>query len=173
MLHGLLRGGWLLAGLVFLIGCSSPSSSTATTKDEEKVREAFTSLQKALKAKDGKTLWSLLDEDSQADAERAAKTVRDLFAKSDQAKRTELEKQLGLGASQLKDLTGQGYLGGGRFIGKWHEIPDSKIDKVVVQGDRATLHYIEEDEDKEKLTLVRKSGEWKFSDLTVPQPTQP
>jgi hypothetical protein len=125
-------------------------------------------LQEALKAKDADKVWSLLDADSQADAERAAKAARDAYAKAAPGERAEQEKALGLAGAELTSLKGPGFLKTRRFQGKYDEISESKIDKVVVQGEKAAVNYTEPDGDKEKLTLVREGGRWKVS-LAMPK----
>ena len=68
--------------------------------------------------------------------------------------------------------TGKEFLKTKRFHGKYDELPDSKIEKVTVQGDQATIAYVELDGDKEKLILVREQGEWKVS-IPMPKGSQP
>jgi hypothetical protein len=161
-----LVGCWWTAALVGLLaGCAGPDKA-APGEDEEQVREAFTAFQEALKAKDGDKLWSLLDEDGQADVERAAKAAREAYAKADAGERAKQEKELGLTGEELAALKGPGFLKSKRFHGKYDEIPESKVDKVTVQGDKATVNYTEPDGDKEKHPLVRQGGQWK---LTLPK----
>lgn len=152
-----------------LAGCAAPQDKPAATanKDEEAVRAAFTALQEALKAKDAGKLWALLDEDSQADAERAAQAVREAYGKAAAGEKAEQEKALGLPGAELAALKGQGFLKTARFHGKYDEIPDSKVEKVAVQGDTAAVSYVEPDGDKEKLAFVRQGGKWK---VTLPMP---
>jgi hypothetical protein len=54
-----------------------------------------------------------------------------------------------------------------RFLGKYDEIPDSKITGITVQGESATLNYLEPDGDKEKLIYTRQDGKWK---VAMPMP---
>jgi hypothetical protein len=165
--------GWCLAALLALgVGCSGSGTPAPQAKEEDQVRQAFEALQKALKARDADKLWAMLDADSQADADRAARAIRDSYAKAKPAEQAEQEKALGLPAAKFAALKGPGFLETKRFHGKYDEIPDSKVDKVVVQGDRATVHYVEPDDDKEKLTFVREKGEWKVS-LPMPAAAQP
>jgi hypothetical protein len=152
--------------LAFLAGCNSPDEP-GKGADEKEVRQAFADFQKALEAKDGDKVWSLLDADSQADAEREARAVRADHGKAGDAQKKEMEKKLGLPGNELAKLKGSGFLKTRRFVGKYDEVPESKVDKIVIQGDRATLHYIEPDNDKEKFSLVREKGKWK---LIVPIP---
>jgi hypothetical protein len=158
---------WTLALLILLPGCAKPPAATQSG-EVEKVRQAFTAFQAALKAGDSDQLWSLLDAESQADADRVAQTVRDAYAKADAAGRADLEKRLGIPGEDLASLNGKAFLKTKRFLGKYHEVPDSKIAQVAVQGEQATVNYVEADGDKEKFSLVRQGGQWK---LSVPIPT--
>jgi hypothetical protein len=154
-----LRAGALALGLVLGVGQGPAAARDAG--DEEDVRAAFTAFQAALKAGDRDKLWPLLDSASQADAEKVARNLKANYAKAkDKAK---LEKTFGLTAEELKGLTGKIYLKSKRFRGKYGEVPGSKVDKVAVDGDKATVFYTEEDGDQEKLSLVRQGGKWKFS----------
>jgi len=155
------------AALLALAGCSEPP---APDKGEEEVKQAFASLQKALEAKDADKVWQLLDADSQADAERQAKAVREAHAKADDAKRKEMEKELGLSGKELEKLDGAGFLKTLRFLGKYDEIADSKLDKVTVSGAKATVNYTEPDNDKETLTFTKDKSGWKVS-LSMPKGT--
>jgi hypothetical protein len=156
------RDGWKWALLVLLAGCGGPPTQ-AQNKDEEQIRQVFESFQKAIKDRDGDKLWSLLDPDSQADADREAQKVREAYDKAEADDKTKQETAFGLSAAELKDLKGAGFLKSKRFCGKYHEVPDSKLDKVTFQGDNgATVHYVEPDTDKEHFDLVRKSGQWKL-----------
>src|SRR5205823_652580 len=130
-------------------GCNKPpSASTAAAKgEEEPARQTFVALQAALKAKDADQLWAMLDTESQADAERAAKVVQEAYTKATPDAKAEQEKALGLSGAELGALTGKGFLKTKRFLGKYDEVIDSKIDKVTVQGDTATVNYIESDGD--------------------------
>jgi len=158
--------------MVLVLTISAGCSGTAGTSsgDEKQVRQAFTALQEALKAKDAEKIWGLLDADGQADAESRARAVRDAYAKASPAEKAKQEKQLGLPGKELSTLKGIGYLKTRLFLGKHHEIPDSEIEKVTVQGDQATVFYVEEDGDHEKLKLVREGGKWKVSNLDMPKP---
>ena len=53
------------------------------------------------------------------------------------------------------------------YTGEVDELPDSKVDKVVLTGSSGIVHYTEEKGDKEKLPVVREQGQWKFA---VPVP---
>ena len=170
----------MVAGMILLaalgLGCSDaarpptgPAAKPAAQQtsdaqgEETAVRDAFSAFQAALKAKDAGKLWDLLDSDSRSDADRAAKALQAAYAKASAEEKAEQEKALGLTAAELTALNGQGFLKTTRFLGKHHEVPGSKIDKVVVQAGKATVTYIEEDGDVEKLNAVREDGKWKLS----------
>jgi len=157
-----------VAPIVLALGCSNPAAPTPLQPgDEEQVRQTFAAFQAGLKARDAQKVWAVIDSDSQADAERAAEAVRTAYGKADAAGKAEQEKALGLGGAELASLNGQGFLKTRRFHGKYDEVPDSKVESVAIQGDKATVNYVEADGDKEKFTLVREGGKWK---LTVPMP---
>jgi hypothetical protein len=82
------------------------------------------------------------------------------------------EAALGLPGAELTGLTGKGFLKTKRFQRKYHELPDSTIEKVTVQGNNATAYYLEPDGDKEKLLLVRQEGQWKVW-LAMPKVRKP
>ena len=155
-----------LAVILAACGCSKPAAPPSGS-EEEGVQKAFAAFQEAMKAKDGEKLFGMLDSDSQAEAERAAQAIKDAYAKAAPAEKGETEKSLGLSAAELAALDAKGYLKSKRFLGKWHEIPGSKYEKATVQGEKATLNYIEDDGDHEKLTYVKQGGAWK---LSIPMP---
>jgi hypothetical protein len=136
------------------------------------VREKFGDLQFAIKSHDADKLWALLDARSRADAERAAKEIQTAHAQASADGKAKLEEALGLSGTELVGLTGIGFLKTKRFQQKYQELPDSRIDKIVVQGDNATIHYHEADGDKEKAILVRQDGQWKAW-LTMPKVGKP
>ena len=122
--------------LVVAAGCT-PTPPTEG-KEEKPVRDAFTAFQEALKSHDGDKLWSLLDADSQTGAERAGKAL---------------------------NLSGKDFVKSDQFCGQkpLNEVPEGKLTKVTVQGDKATVNYDEADGDHEKLKMVREGGQWKVS----------
>jgi hypothetical protein len=124
--------------LLFLLGAGCTTTPPVEGKDEQPVREAFTAFQEALKGHDGDKLWSLIDAESQAGAERAGKAL----------------------SQSAKD-----FLKSDQFCGQkpFNEVPEGKIEKVSVQGDKATVSYVEPDGDHEKLKMVREGGQWKVS----------
>jgi hypothetical protein len=161
--------GFLCVALI--VGCSEPAEQKLLN-DDAPVRAKFAELQSAIKARDADKLWSLLDSKSRADAERAAKAIQAAYAKATDDEKTKQEKALGLAGKALAGLTGKGYLKTNRFHSKYHEVPDSSIERVVVEGETATVYYLEDDGDKEKIILVRQDGEWKVW-LTMPKAGQP
>jgi hypothetical protein len=159
------RLGPLVVGLV-ACGCSKPAPPPAGS-EEEAVQKAFAVFQEAMKARDGEKLLGLLDSDSRAEAERAAQAIKDAYAKATPTEKGETEKALGLSAAELAVIDAKGFLKSKRFLGKDHEIPDSKFEKATVQGEKATLNYLEQDGDHEKLSYVKQDGQWKVS---IPMP---
>ncbi len=129
-------------------------------------------LQIALKANNPDAVWNLLDADSQADADRKAKTARDAHGKADDAGKKDLEKQLGLDAAGIAALSGRTYLKTTFFQGEYEELAESKIDKVTAKGNEATVDYTEPDGDKKKLKLVKADGKWKVF-LPMPDAVKP
>jgi hypothetical protein len=156
---------------VFALGCSKTTDSAAGPA-EGPVRESFAALQAALRARDGDKIWTLLDSESRGDAERAAKAVQAAYSKADPTEKSEQEKALGLPGAELAALTPAGFLNTKRFHGRYEELSESKIDKVLLQGDKATVAYTEPDGDKEKLSLIRQQGQWKVT-LPMPKINQP
>jgi hypothetical protein len=155
------RCGWTsILCVAVVLGCSKGPDSPPADQ-EAAVREQFAELQSALKNGDTDKLWTLLDSKSRAEAERAAKDIQTAHDKATAEEKAKQEDVLGLAATELAELTGKGFLKTKRFRKKYDELPDSKIDKVVVQGDSAIVYYLEPDGDKEKAILVRQDGRWK------------
>jgi hypothetical protein len=172
MCSGVYRIGWaVLLCTAAAFGCSKTSERPAID-EEGAVRKQFAELQTALRMRDAEKLWMLLDSRSHADAERAAKAARTAYADAKPEEKADREKALGLTGAELAGLTGKGYLKTKRFQDRYQEVPDSKIDKVVVQGDSATVHYLEPDGENEKAILVRQDGQWKVW-LTIPKYIKP
>ena len=161
--------GFLCVAL--LVGCAKLAEQSAAV-DDTPVREKFAQLQAAIKGRDADKLWALLDSRSRADAERAAKAIRAAYAKATADEKAAQEKALGLLGKELAGLTGKGFLRTNRFHVKYREVSDSSVQQVVVEGDSATVYYLEEDGDKEKAILVRQDGEWKVW-LTMPKTGKP
>lgn len=166
------RFGWKgILCVALVLGCSkAPHNQPAD--EETAVRAQFAGLQVALKNGDADKLWMLLDSKSRADAERAAQAVQATHAKANPAEKAVQEKTVGLTGPELAGLTGKGFLKSKRFQGKYHDLPESTIEKVVIQGASATVHYLESDGDKEKAIFVRQDGQWKAW-LPMPRATSP
>jgi len=161
-----LRLGGIAILITFFVGCSG--SSLKPSGDDADIRELFTSFQDAMKAKDGKKVWNLLDADSQADAERAGEAIRAEFNKDLPEEKAALAKKLGLSVQAAGAMSGLDFINSTRFMGKYDEIPESKLDKITVTGDKATIEYIEDDGDHQKIQLNRQNGQWKLS-LVMPR----
>jgi hypothetical protein len=157
--------------VALVLGCSKAPDSPPADQ-EAAVREQFAELQSAFKNRDTEKLWTLLDSKSQAEAERAAKDIQAAYDKATAEEKAKQEDVLGLTATEMAGLTGKGFLQTKRFRKRYDELPDSKIDRVVVQGDSATVYYLEPDGDKEKAILVRQDGRWKVW-LTMPRASKP
>src|SRR5262249_1869299 len=134
------------------------------------VRKTFAELQAAVKAKDADKLWALLSTKSREDAERVAKTVREAYAKSDASEKGKQEKVTGLSGTELKELTGKGYLRSEAFQRRYHDLPGSTVERLVVTGDNATVYYLETDGDKEKCIFLRQDGRW-LAWISIPRPS--
>lgn len=132
------------------------------------MREKFAQLQSAMKNGDADKLWSLLDARSRADAEKIAKDIQTTYNKAEIEEKAKHEEVLGLKGTELAELNGKGFLKTKRFQKRYDEVPEGKIDKVVIQGDSATIYFLEPDGDKEKAILVRQDGQWKVW-LTMPK----
>jgi hypothetical protein len=166
----------LSLGMLFaacLIGCNSGAPTKDKPGDdpkkaEEQVKEAFKALQTAVKEKDADKIWNLLDKDSQADAEREAGAAKEVYGKLADKDKADYKKRLNLTDKELADLTGKLYVKSEVFYKKHHEIPDSKLEKLSVSGDTASLNFIEPDNDNVKMSLTRDKGQWKFS-MKIPK----
>ncbi len=149
---------FLLASVAVLL-----PASICRAADEDQVRQAFQGFQAAVKTRDADKLWDLLDKGSRAAADAAAKEIQAGYQKANDTAKLKLEKALGLTREELAGLTGKLFLKSNKYFGKYHEVSTSKIDKVTVQGDKATVFYTEEDGDKVKLEFAREDGKWKAS----------
>jgi hypothetical protein len=162
-----MRSGRVIALAIFGYAVIAQDIRSSQAKAEDEVRDAFTALQGALKAKDAAKLWALVDSDTQADAEKNAKKVKNAYKKAGDKEKADHEKNLGLTADDFAKLDGQMLLKSKRFLGKYDEIITSKITGVTVQGDNATLDYLEADGDKVKAAYTKQQGKWK---IALPMP---
>jgi hypothetical protein len=152
-----------------LAGCARHAERAAGPSDDAEagVRQAFAELQATVKAGDIDRLWNLLSDKSQADAERRAESIREAYAKADPAEKAQQEKDTGLSGVAQSQLTGKGFLKTQRFQRKFEDLPSGNINQIVIDSDRATVHYTESDGDKEKAIFIRQNGEWRAW-LTMP-----
>jgi hypothetical protein len=158
---------WRPILVVLSVAAMALPTLSAQGKGEDDIKQAFGQLQGAIKAKAAAKIWALLDSDTQADAEKIAKKVKGVYKKANEKDKAEHETNLGLTADEFAKLDGPLLLKTKRFLGKYDEIPDSKITSIAVQGDSATVNYLESDGDKEKLTYTRQDGKWK---VAMPMP---
>jgi hypothetical protein len=160
------------------VGCSStpserPAAKTGDSDKEEKaVRDRFAELQSAMAKTDADKTWSMLDVKSKSEAERIVKEVQAAHAKADEKGKKQLETTLGLDAKGVADLTGIGFLKTARFTNKYHEFAESKVEKITVQAENATVYFLEPDGDHEKLNFARVDGQWKAW-LAIPKVSLP
>jgi hypothetical protein len=164
------RSGWdkkLIALLASI--CIALSADQVMAQDSEALRKQFAEVQKAVQSKDAGKLWELLGSKSQGDAEKIAREIRETFAKGTAEEKRKQAETLGLDAKDLNQLTGKAYLMSAPVWRKLKELPESKIARIVLTGDNATLHYLETDGDKEKMIFVRQGNDWKAW-LILPRP---
>lgn len=157
----------LLAVGTVIAGCSPPAA-TPSSNDEERVQRVFKDFQSAFEAKQAEKMWPHLDATTQAAAEKAATAHREAYAKDGAAEKTAREKKLGLSGEQIGQLSGTSYLVARPFRDKYHDVPEYKIARFNVAGDKATIDLLAEDGDKDKFDLVRSGETWKLV-LTVPE----
>jgi hypothetical protein len=171
-------GGLVLLVAAFTIGCSgkpadrSPSSDGSSSEAEVHVRAKFAEFQKTIKARDAGEVWKLLSSKSRADAEQVAKEIRTTYEQARPEEKAKREKALGLSGAELAKLTGPGFLKTRPFLRKYDEVTESKVDKVIVQGDNATVYWEDPEGDKGKTIFVREDGQWKAW-LTMPKVKRP
>jgi hypothetical protein len=180
-----------VAGIIGCSGGSSHSSSSAggggdgggSGDEEAKVKSQFEKLKQALEKRDAEKIWALLDDKSQEDAEKAAKHIREEFAKADDKGKKELEKKYTftgtdkepgdkLGDLKLAELTGKTVLRTKQFHDKYDPMEDAEIEgKIDIQKDRATIPWKSKEGDKgnpgtNPLILRKQKGEWKAHLMT-------
>jgi len=154
---------WVLA---LAAGCSCNQASQVKP-EEAQARQVFHTFQVAVRSRDVETLWDLLHSQSRADIEAATQLIREDFAKADAEEKTRQAVALGLMSDEVAQLTAKEFLKTRRFAERYRELPDSEIDQVTVEDDRATVTYLEEDGDRDSLSLRREGGSWKVA-IAVP-----
>ena len=138
--------GWVMALAAGLAGCAPrPAATTAPAPGS---------------AEDEAALRTAFAELQQAIKARDGEKLWGLLADKSRAE----AKQAG--------LTGAGLLANKDFQRKYGEVPESKLEMVLVHGADATLRYLEPDGDQEKLTAVRQDGKCKLL-LKVPAAARP
>ena len=168
MPRAVVRGCWPVV-LLLIVGCTAaPSQKGPAAGDEGQLKEAFAAYQQALKQwikdKDADKIWDLLSAEARGDADRAAKRLRDDYARADAAEKPKLAKALDLSGDEVANLTGKGFVKTPRFIGMTGiELPGSTYESATIQGNKATVKYKEADGDIEKLSFVWEDGSWKAS----------
>jgi hypothetical protein len=130
---------------------------------ETDVRARFKQLQDAINAKDSAKVWAMSTTKTQEAATKVAKGIQDKFAKANDAGKDKLAKIVGLPKDAVAKMTGQDYFKTPAFNEKFSELadPKTKIEKVVLKGDKATVHFIEPDNDKVTIDFVVQDKEWK------------
>jgi hypothetical protein len=155
---------WLVGSAIALAMALGVMEVTAAGDGAEKeVRDRFKELQAAIRSKDSAKVWLMVSTKTQEGAAKVAKGIQDKYAKANDAGKAKLEKAVGLPKDTLAKMAGQDYFKTPAFIEKYGELADAKtvIEKVVIKGDKATVHYIEPDNDKVTVVLVRQDKEWK------------
>jgi hypothetical protein len=158
---------WIVAVLL-VGGCTVSATKPAKGSDDDmQVRQAFTALQVAIKARDGAKIYELLDADKRQDADRIARDIKETFIKADDKKKEELAGRVGLTAAKLADLSGRSFLESELFFryDEHDELPDvKKLDKVEIKGDTAKVEFKDPDKPEKDmaLRLVREDGTWRF-----------
>jgi hypothetical protein len=147
--------------LALLVGCSK--TGTTDKGVEAPVRQVFEEFGTALKTKDAAKMWALLDPDTQAEATKMAQEIQEHYVKASKEQQAEWDTNLGLTSAEVSGMTGQGIVRTKRFLGKYEEIPESKIQNVVIKGEVANVHYLEPDGDKAILVVKHKEGKWKVA----------
>jgi len=145
-----------------VLGCSNTAPSAAAASEQEQVKAAFVTLQKALKDRNVDQVWDLLDKVSQADAEKQAKAWKDHLGKAEADK---VKKDLGITLDELAKLNGKSYLRTEAFFEKeieelvqTKEIQEVKIDPS--RKDEATVYYLDPKGERDHVKFFRQGGKW-------------
>jgi hypothetical protein len=136
------------------------------------VRERFTAIQAAIKARQTDKLWDLLSSKSRVDADKEAKGIRTACEQASPEEKASQQKDLGLAEKDLLNLTGKGFLGTKRFLRKYDDVAGGTVDRVTAQGDSATVYFTDTDNEKEKMVFLREEGQWKAW-LSMPRARKP
>jgi hypothetical protein len=160
--------GWMTGLLLVFLsaGCTTqpappPPAAAPDPAEEAAVRKLFAQLQSAFKDRDLDRVWAMLDSRSKADAEWETNAIQAVYGKASPEEKVKLEEMLGLSQTDAAGLTAVIFMKTKRFHRNYHELPDSKIDKVTFEDGKATVEYIEPDDDHAKVIFVREAGEWK------------
>jgi hypothetical protein len=153
-----------------LIGCNRTTtekkSEAGAKKPEDEIKQAFTDLQAAIKARDVEKIWDLIDKDTRDDTENKAKRIKEAYGKLANKDKADFEKKFApLTSKEIAECSGKLYVKSPAFyLGETDEMPDSKFEKVEVKGETAMLHYREKEGKggKEERKVVRENGQWKF-----------
>jgi hypothetical protein len=152
----------LLLLLATACGCTKPPAAPPPGDEEPRIRARFEEFRDALQARDAERLWAMLSRQSQADAERAARTLRTEHDKADPQSKAEQEKELGLSAADLSKLTGRDLMRTRPFQERYEEARDGKFERASVKDDNATVYFRDDEGDREKLIMLREGEQWKL-----------
>ena len=158
---------WAAFVAVLAAGCTGSTSKTKDADADPEIRKAFTKLQTAVKSRSGEKIWEFLDSDSQQDADRVAKAVRESFAKADPAKKQELVKKVGLSEEKFEELNGRTILESELFyrFDEHDELADVKgLEKIDVKGNTAKVSFKDPDNEEKMMSMKmqREEGHWRF-----------
>src|SRR5262245_48906484 len=162
---------FIVTASILFAGCNTTPNSSSGPKpaDDQQPKQVFEEFQKAFEQRQSDRMWALLDTSTQSAAERLAEANRTAYATEAAAERTERAKKLGLSAGEIAKLTGAGYLDSKPFRTKYRDVPEYKVVKSAVDGDKARIDLLADDGDKATFELVRSGGAWKFQ---LPMPTE-
>jgi len=158
-----------------LLGCGGGDGKKdkEPNEDEKQVKAQFEKLKKALDDRDEDKIWPLLDDESQEDAEKAAKYIKKIYGEADDKAKAELGKKYIMEEKGKKDdldlaaLTGKTALKIKPFHDKYDPIEEAELEKVeVAKGDKATVKWKSKEGDKGDTIFYKQKGEWKAHLMT-------